>query len=353
MLKQDSQTELYELIDKLASQHSLEIDEYAHLVADFDDDLAAYAAKLAVEVTRNVYGNQIFTRGLIEISSYCKNDCLYCGIRRSNKRSDRYRLSEEQILECCRNGFELGYRTFVLQGGEDPYLTDQRLCDIIHAIKAEFPDCAITLSLGERTRESYEALHDAGADRYLLRHESANPEHYAALHPEGMTLENRLACIRALRDAGFSVGIGYMVGSPFQTAHDLACDLKLVEEFQPEMCGIGPFVPHHATPFAHYPNGSVKLTCFLLSLMRLIKPNLLIPATTSLATLDPKGREQGVLSGANVVMPNLSPMEVRAHYDLYDNKICTGEAAERCRYRIQAHMRSIGYDTVVDRGDPA
>lgn len=340
------------LLERLAEEHTLEFEGYQELLESRTPELAARAAELALGFRHEIYGHDVFVRGLIEFSSFCKNDCLYCGIRCSNARSDRYRLTPEQIMECADDGYLFGYRTFVLQSGEDPHYTDGMLCDIISAIKGRHPDCAITLSIGERSRESYQRLFDAGADRYLLRHETASPEHYAKLHPASMSFENRMRCISDLREIGYTVGIGYMVGTPFQGAYELACDLKFVEEFRPGMCGIGPFVSHHATPFASEPNGSVELTCFLLSLMRIIQPNLLIPATTSLGTLDPMGREKGILAGANVVMPNLSPREVRSRYDLYDNKICTGEEAAECRFCLDARMESIGYRTVVDRGDP-
>ena len=340
------------LIDELQRTRSLPLEGYEHLVAHCDDDVAAEAARRADRVRRAVYGTAVFTRGLIEISNYCKNDCLYCGIRRSNRQCTRYRLAPEQIMECTEAGYGLGFRTFVLQGGEDAWFTDKRLCAIVGAIKDAHPDCAVTLSLGERSRESYRALRDAGADRYLLRHETADPDHYGRLHPRQMSWERRMRCLHDLRDAGFTVGCGFMVGSPFQTPAHLAVDLKFIERFEPDMCGIGPFIPHHATPFAGEPGGTVAMTCFLLSLMRLIQPNLLIPATTALGTAEPYGREKGIRAGANVVMPNLSPVEVRGHYDLYDNKISTGVEAAECRADLDARMRAIGYELVVDRGDP-
>ncbi|MDO4502072.1 MAG: [FeFe] hydrogenase H-cluster radical SAM maturase HydE [Coriobacteriia bacterium] len=345
--------ELTSLVDRLAAEHSLSIEEYERLVRDHDEDVAAYAADLAVKVRKDVYGNKVFVRGLIEFSSFCKRDCDYCGLRRSIRRDDRYRLTTEQILECTDEGYANGLRTFVLQSGEDPYWTDERLCDLIRAIKERHPDCAVTISVGERSRESYQRLLDAGADRYLLRHEAANPAYYRKIHPADMSHDERMSCIRDLKDVGFTVGVGFMVGSPHQTPYDLACDLKFIEEFKPHMCGIGPFVSHHATPYANEPNGSVDLTCFLLSLMRLIQPNLLIPATTSLGTLDPKGREKGMLSGANVVMPNLSPKSVRESYDLYDNKVSNGQEAAEGTALLRASMEAIGYEVVVDRGDPA
>lgn len=342
----------YSLVDELAAAHELPERSYELLISSYCDELSAYAAERAVEIRREVYGNTVFKRGLIEVSNYCKNDCLYCGIRRGNASCERYRLTPEQILSCAQEGYELGFRTFVMQGGEDPWFTDERLCSLIMQIKLMHPDCAVTLSMGERSRESYQRLFDAGADRYLLRHETANRAHYERLHPADMSYDNRMRCLADLRDIGYTVGCGYMVGSPYQTAADLAADLKFIETFKPEMCGIGPFVPHHATQFAHHETGSVELTCFMLSLMRLIQPNLLIPATTALGTLDERGREKGILAGANVVMPNLSPVEVRDKYELYDNKACTGEEAAECNVCLEGRMRSIGYELVVDRGDP-
>lgn len=342
----------FTLVDRLADTHRLKRDDYERIIAGFTPALAAHASARAQAETRRHYGTDIFTRGLIEFTSVCKNDCYYCGLRCSNRTAERYRLTPDQILQCADAGHFFGYRTFVLQGGEDPFYTDEVLCDVVTRIKAAHPDCAVTLSVGERSRESYERLFAAGADRYLLRHETAAPGHYASLHPAQMSYANRMRCLSDLKDIGYAVGVGFMVGTPGQTARELACDLKFVEEFGPEMCGIGPFVAHHATPFAHEPNGSVELTCFLLSLLRLIKPDLLIPATTALGTLDPQGREKGVRAGANVVMPNLSPVDVRKKYELYDNKICTGEEAAECRWCLDARMEGIGYRIVVDRGDP-
>ena len=343
---------LEKLVDELAERRSLPLDDYERLIAGRTSGLAAYAAGRAVETRKRVYGTEVFTRGLIEISNHCKNDCYYCGIRASNGSCERYRLTPDQIAECADTGYELGFRTFVLQGGEDGWFTDERLCGIIRRIKSAHPECAVTLSLGERSRGSYAALREAGADRYLLRHETADPEHYRALHPDSMSYDNRMRCLGDLRELGYTVGIGFMVGSPGQGPAQLAADLKFVERFRPEMCGIGPFVPHHATRYANEPGGTVELTCFLLSLLRLIQPNLLMPATTALGTIDPQGREKGILAGANVVMPNLSPQDVRAKYELYDNKICTGEEAAECRGCLGSRMVSIGYRLVVDRGDP-
>ena len=340
------------LAQRLAVTGSLELEEYEALIRDRTPEVTAYLRGKAVELRKQVYGTAVFTRGLIELSSYCKNDCLYCGLRRSNARAERYRLDPEDILTCCREGWKLGFRTFVLQGGEDLWFTDQRLTDLLKELKRQFPDCAVTLSLGERSRESYQRLFDAGADRYLLRHETADPDHYARLHPSDLSWENRMRCLRDLKEIGYAVGCGFMVGSPHQTERHLAKDLKFIETFRPAMCGIGPFIPHHDTPFANQPAGSVELTCYLLSILRLIQPNLLLPATTALGTLDPLGREKGIQAGANVVMPNLSPVEVRKKYLLYDNKICTGEESAQCRGCLSARMASIGYQVVTDRGDP-
>lgn len=340
------------LVDKLCERRSLSVDEYERLVAGRTPELAEELARRAVAERKRVWGAKVFARGLIEVSSYCVNDCYYCGIRRSNRQVARYRLSPERILACAEEGYGLGFRTFVLQGGEDPWFSDERLCDIVARVRSAHPDCAVTLSMGERSRASYQALHDAGAERYLLRHETANPLHYRRLHPPEMSFERRMRCLEDIRDIGYAVGIGFMVGSPYQQPRDLAMDLKLVEEFGPQMCGIGPFVAHHATPFASQESGSLELTCYLLSIIRLIGPGILLPATTALGSIHPQGREKGIMSGANVVMPNLSPADVRKDYELYDGKICTGEEAAECRGCLAARMRSIGYEIVVDRGDP-
>ncbi|MBR0136710.1 MAG: [Clostridia bacterium] len=341
---------LENITERLIKGDPLELCEFEHLIAN-RNEARGRIRSAAVEKRQAVYGKTVFVRGLIEISSYCKNDCLYCGLRRSNANASRYRLTEEEILSCAENGYELGFRTFVLQGGEDAYFTDGRLVPLIKELKNRHPDCAVTLSLGERSFESYKALREAGADRYLLRHETADAEHYKKLHPEEMSFENRIRCLYELRALGYQVGCGFMVGSPFQTNAELAKDLKFIEGFKPEMCGIGPFIPHHETPFAKHPAGTAELTCFLLSVIRLIHPSVLLPATTALGTITPGGREEGILSGANVVMPNLSPVSVRKKYDIYDNKICTGEEAAECRGCLERRVRSTGYEIVTDRGD--
>ncbi|MBE6828188.1 MAG: [FeFe] hydrogenase H-cluster radical SAM maturase HydE [Ruminococcaceae bacterium] len=340
-----------ELILKLNETHSLTEAEYETLIIGRGYFAGDMLRKLAVKTRKEIYSDTVFIRGLIEISNFCKNDCLYCGIRRSNSACKRYRLSDDDILACVDEGYSLGFRTFVLQGGEDAHFTDDRLCGIINAIKSGHPDCAVTLSLGERTKESYRRLFEAGADRYLLRHETADKVHYEKLHPAEMSFEHRMQCLEWLREIGYQVGCGFMVGSPHQTASSLAKDLKFIESFSPDMCGIGPFIPHSATPFAGCDAGTVELTCYLLSVIRLIKPNILLPATTALGTVHHNGREKGIESGANVIMPNLSPLSVRKKYELYDNKICTGEESAQCVQCIKARMERIGYTVVTDRGD--
>lgn len=307
--------------------------------------------KEALKIRKKYYGDKVYIRGLIEFTNYCKNNCYYCGIRRGNPVVKRYRLSEEEILSCCDNGYGLGFRTFVLQGGEDPYYTDDRMVDIIRKIKARYPDCALTLSIGEKTEESYERFRKAGADRYLLRHETANEEHYKMLHPDEMSLTNRKQCLFQLKKLGYQVGAGFMVGSPGQTIECLAEDLLFLRDLQPEMVGIGPFIPHHETRFAQEEAGDVELTLFLLSVIRILLPKVLLPATTALGTMDVRGREKGLLAGANVIMPNLSPKENRKDYELYDNKICTGEEAAECRQCLARRVESVGCHIVTDRGD--
>lgn len=340
-----------DIISRLAKDHSLTLEEYELLISERTDEAADELRRLAVETRKKHYGNSVYIRGLIEISNICKNDCLYCGIRRSNKDCERYRLTKEQILSCCDEGYALGFRTFVMQGGEDAYFTDERLCDIVSAIKGKYPDCAVTLSMGERSRESYERLYAAGADRYLLRHETATAEHYEKLHPSEMRFEERMQCLRDLKDIGFQTGCGFMVGSPYQTYADIARDLKFIEEFKPQMCGIGPFIPHKATPFASFSAGTVELTCYLLSIVRLICPTVLLPATTALGSIEEGGREKGILSGANVVMPNLSPVDNRKKYELYNNKLYSNAESAQAKAELEKRIKSIGYEVVEARGD--
>jgi len=357
-------TDIGRITDELLAAHRLSKTDFITLI-DNRDSLIPQKAPLsggtaavrsvlkarAAAVSRSVFGNRIYTRGIIEFTNYCKNNCLYCGIRAGNTSAERYRLSEEDILACCRTGYDLGFRTFVLQGGEDPYYTDELMAGIIRSIKKAFPDCALTLSVGEKEYDTYRLWREAGADRYLLRHETADDSHYRRLHPEGMSCEHRKQCLRTLKSLGYQTGAGFMVGSPFQTTENIADDLLFLAQLDPQMIGIGPFIHHDKTPFAREKDGSVELTLFLLSVLRIMFPKVLLPATTALGTLSPDGREQGVLCGANVIMPNLSPLQTRRKYMLYNNKICTGEEAAECRSCLSKRMKSIGYELTVARGD--
>ena len=339
------------LIDKLNTTKSLSFEEYLDILNNYTQEDTEYAKMLADRARKSVYGNSVFIRGLIEISNYCKNGCLYCGINRDNKNCERYRLSKKDILLCCEKGYLLGFRTFVLQGGEDNHFTDETVCEIVREIKEKYPDCAVTLSLGEKSYASYKAFYDAGADRYLLRHETADSEHYSKLHPKDLSLETRMECLNNLKKIGFQTGCGIMVGSPYQTNVHIARDLKFIEEFNPEMCGIGPFLPHKDTVFADFEKGSLELTLFLLSLIRIMKPAILLPATTALGTLAEGGREMGILAGANVIMPNLSPDSAKDKYMLYDNKLRTGLESIAGINELKEKVSSIGYEIVTDRGD--
>jgi biotin synthase len=339
------------LIDKLFQKSILNKEEWIFLFSNRNSEIEAYAFEKARDVSVQHYGNKVFARGLIEFSNYCKNNCYYCGIRAGNNKVLRYRLSKEEILSCCYAGNELGFKTFVLQGGEDPFFTDEKLLEIITTIKREFPDNALTLSFGERSFDSYLSFKQAGADRYLLRHETASPEHFSQLHPKNLSLLPRKQCLFDLKQIGFQTGTGFMVGSPYQTIENLAEDMLFIADFQPQMLGIGPFIPHRDTPMGNFPAGSAKLTLFLLALSRLLLPHVLLPATTALGTLEPQGRLKAVLAGANVVMPNLSPLQVREKYMLYNNKIATGlEAAESVK-KLTENMADIGYQLEMDRGD--
>lgn len=340
------------IVEKFIKEGQLTKEEYPELLHLYQDpDAVRLLREEAVRIQKKYFENKIYTRGLIEFTNYCRNDCYYCGIRRSNRNASRYRLTKEEILQCCENGYELGFRTFVLQGGEDPWFNDDRMVDIIRSVKQRYPDCAITLSIGEKSKESYQRFKDAGADRYLLRHETASEEHYRYLHPESLSLANRKQCLYTLKELGYQIGAGFMVGAPGQTLEYLAEDLVFLKDLNPHMVGIGPFIPHHDTKFAEEPAGSVDLTLFLLSVIRILLPQVLLPATTALGTLDPSGREKGFQAGANVVMPNLSPVKNRKQYELYDNKICTGEEAAECRGCLTRRVESVGYEIVTDRGD--
>ena len=340
-----------ELIQKLKTTQQLHKDEWVRLIEGRTPELAEYLFEQARETREQTYGKEVYIRGLIEFTNYCKNDCFYCGIRKSNGNASRYRLSQEEILECCKKGYELGFRTFVLQGGEDAYFTDERLVKIVSKIRSQHPDCAITLSVGEKSYDSYKRLYDAGADRYLLRHETANTMHYGKLHPTSLSASNRQQCLQDLKEIGYQVGCGFMVGSPYQRATHLAEDMLFMKELNPQMVGIGPFIPHKDTPFANEPAGALELTLYMLGLIRLMLPKVLLPATTALGTIAPNGRELGILAGANVVMPNLSPSMVREKYLLYNDKSCTGDEAAEHIEHLKMRMKEIGYEIVVARGD--
>ncbi len=339
------------LIDELEQNRILSKENFITLLDNRTEELSEYLFDHARKIRHLHYGNKIYIRGLIEFTNYCKNDCLYCGIRKSNLNAERYRLNSDQILSACESGYELGFRTFVLQGGEDYHYSDSDICQLIERIKSSYNDCAITLSIGERSYDSYLSYYQAGADRYLLRHETANDEHYKKLHPESLSLTNRKRCLHDLKKIGYQVGSGFMVGSPFQTTDCLADDLLFLHELNPHMIGIGPFISHKDTPFKDQKSGTLEQTLFMIGILRLMFPTALLPSTTALGTIHPLGREKGILAGANVVMPNLSPKEVRSKYLLYDNKICTGDEAAECRYCMEKRMKSIGYEVVVDRGD--
>lgn len=340
-----------ELVEELYQRRTLPDERLKALIESRDADQELFLR--ADEVRRRYYGSDVYIRGLIEMTNYCKNDCYYCGIRKSNKKAVRYRLTKDEILRCCSQGYELGFRTFVLQGGEDGFYTDERLCEIVSAIRENHPGCAVTLSLGERSRESYQRLFDAGAERYLLRHETANEQHYKMLHPEELSLFHRKQCLWELKEIGYQVGSGFMVGSPGQTTECLVEDLRFLQELGPAMIGIGPFVPHRDTPFRDCEGGTLELTLRMVAILRLMFPGALIPSTTALGTIHPQGRELGLMAGANVVMPNLSPAGVRKHYELYNNKICTGEEAAESRKRLELRVEKAGYRIVTGRGDPA
>lgn len=339
------------IIDNIAYNRNISYDDLVLILQKGDKDILDYLMKLGRLAADNVYGKKVYVRGLVEFTNYCKNDCYYCGIRCSNSEVTRYRLSKEEILECADAGYNYGIRTIVLQGGEDLSFSDDDICEIVSGIKNSHCDMAITLSIGEKDKESFKAYYDAGADRYLLRHETANNNHYKKLHPEKMSLENRIRCLYDLKEIGYQVGCGFMVGSPYQTYNTIYEDLMFIKNFKPHMVGIGPFVPHHNTPFKDMKSGSMEDTLKLLAIIRLLSPEVLLPATTALGTIDKRGRELGIMAGANVVMPNLSPIGIRKDYQLYDNKICTGDESAECMKCLSMRMNSIGYELVTDRGD--
>lgn len=338
-------------IDRLRQERTLRPEEFRQLLTKCDAETLQTINRQAREVSLLHFGNKIYIRGLIEVSNCCRNNCYYCGIRKGNTNIERYRLTQESILDCCKQGYDAGFRTFVLQGGEDPALQNNRIEMIVAAIRQNYPDCAITLSLGEKSRKAYERFFRAGANRYLLRHETYNELHYGQLHPAEMSGKRRLQCLQDLKDIGYQTGTGIMVGSPGQTVEHIIEDIRFIERLRPEMIGIGPFLPHHDTPFASYPSGTVEQTLLLLSIFRLMHPSALIPATTALATLTPDGRERGILAGANIVMPNLSPQEERKKYELYNDKASLGAESAEGLAILQKQLNSIGYEISTERGD--
>ena len=338
------------LIERLNTEHSLERGQYIQLLRSWRYIDKGYLFSLSRETAAGVYGRDVFLRGLVETTNYCGNDCFYCGLRRSNTAVTRYRLDNAHVIECCGHGYMFGLRSFVLQGGEDPMLTDEHICALVLEIKQRYPDAAVTLSFGEKPQESYAAYRQAGADRYLLRHETADSAHYSDLHPSTMSFENRRRCLRDLLALGYQVGAGFMVGSPEQTAETLTEDLLYLQELKPHMAGIGPFIPHKDTPFAKKHIGSVELTLILLALVRLTLPNVLLPATTALGTLERNGFESGVLAGANVIMLNLTPPIERSQYQIYDGK--ASMSADNIN-NIAERITAIGYRVVMGRGDHA
>ena len=351
-VEQKEEKQMKEIVGHFIENPNLTKEEYIMLLRQAEDPEAREALRReALRLCRKYYGNRVYIRGLIEFTNYCKNNCYYCGIRRDNRHVNRYRLSGEEILSCCREGYALGYRTFVLQGGEEPYYTDERMCRLIREIKERHPDCAVTLSVGEKEKETYRRFREAGADRYLLRHETADEEHYRRLHPPDMLLSRRKQCLYDLKELGYQVGAGFMVGSPGQTLANLADDLVFLAGLQPEMAGIGPFIPHHDTRYRDEKAGSVEMTIYLLSVIRILLPKVLLPATTALGTMDAHGREKGLLAGANVIMPNLSPEKNRKDYSLYDNKISIGEEAAQSIAALKKRVESVGSQVVTDRGD--
>lgn len=342
---------LLELFDKLKKENKLEKAEYQFILKNISSNELEALEKIADGVNRNTFDSRVYLRGLIEFSNICSKDCLYCGIRKSIKRSDRYHMTEDEILECAALGYELGYRTFVLQSGEDPYFTDDRIVSIIKNLKSLYPECAITLGVGEKSKESYKAYFDSGCDRYLLRHETASKLLYEKLHPESMSFENRMRCLKDLKDIGYQVGAGFMVGLPYQTDSDLAEDFVFLQEFKPHMVGIGPFIAHSKTPLANFSSGTLKQVLVSVALVRLILPNALLPSTTALGTIFPKGREQALKSGANVVMPSIASAEFKTKYELYEHRICISDESIRCRGCIESRIMLSGYHVDLSRGD--
>ena len=343
---------LTKLLAQAYTTHRLNSQEVIFILENLTQESEALLLALALATKREYYGNKVYLRGLIEFSNICRQDCLYCGIRASNSQVKRYRLTPTEILECCDEGYSLGYRTFVLQSGEDLWYTSDILSDLIQKIKRKYPEVAVTLSIGERDIREYYKFYEAGADRFLMRHETASKHLYDKLHPT-MSFANRRACLTALKEIGYQVGAGFMVGLPGQTPADLAADLCYLQELHPDMIGIGPFIPHSQTPLRNASGGSVRDTLVMVALARLLIPDSLIPATTALGTLHPQGRELALKAGANVIMPIITPPSVRKQYQLYENKICIEDTAPACRSCLEQRISDAGFEVDLGRGDRA
>ncbi len=341
---------ILQLIKKLYIKNDLEDEELLYLLDNINEKEKKYLFSLAKKTRDEVYGNRVYLRGLIEFTNYCNKRCVYCGINASNKNVKRYRLTKHEILDSCIKGKKLGFNTFVLQGGEDKFFTDEIICDIVQSIKLKIPDCAVTLSIGEREFESYKAFKKAGVDRYLLRHETTNSDLYTRLHPNSK-LQNRMECLKDLKDLGFQTGAGFMVGLPGYETKDYVKDLRFLKNLQPEMVGIGPFIPHADTEMKHCKSGDLKTVILILAMVRLLLPKVLLPATTALSTIDSEGRKKGLNAGANVIMPNLTPGIYREDYSLYNEKMITGSESVEELELIKKQLEDYGYICDMSKGD--
>lgn len=304
-----------------------------------DESKNDWLFSLADKIRHDNVGDGVHLRGLIEFSNICKRSCKYCGLRAADKFIDRYRISSDEIVSYAEHAVKTGYKTIVLQSGEDEYFTTDRICEIISRIKKL--GAALTLSIGERSFEDYKAFKESGADRYLIRIETTDRNLYKKMHPH-MDFDNRLRCLKDLKTLGYEVGTGCLVGLPEQSIDSLADDILFFKEIDADMVGIGPFIPHPHTPLKDASNGSFILALKVMALTRILLPDINIPATTAMETLNPNGRIIALKSGANVVMPNVTTTEYRAKYEIYPNKICINENPDKCRECISAKIKSIG-----------
>jgi biotin synthase len=300
--------------------------------------------------TRELHvGNDVHLRGIIEFSNYCVKNCLYCGLRRDNVALERYRMTPEEIMEAAAAGVEAGLKTIVLQSGEDPDFSADVLARLIGSLKDEH-DIAVTMSVGDRNRDEYALMREAGADRYLLKHETADPELFSRLRP-GTTLDGRIRRLMWLKELGFQVGSGGMIGLPWQTVDTIADDILLLRRLDVEMAGFGPFIPHGGTPLAGCAGGSVDMTLKTLAVARVMLPFTHFPATTALGSIDPEGRQRALKCGANVVMPNITPVRYKRLYEIYPNKICVSEEGPiQCLPCITGIIRQSGRSVATDHG---